>query len=163
MSELHYRHPRLHEPGARRIPDPDEVNENFEDIARAVNGALDESNLSRTPNPALSMFACPNSLAVAAYTLAVDSSSPMQDLIQCPVEMRLVAVGLFGEPDADGKLGVSVHLSGTPVATIEETMGHTSFVAQVGIAVPADGSLAVQSTEGTVLAVTLEFAVEHQP
>lgn len=45
MPFLKYRHPKLHEPNAPQLVDPDAVNENFEDIARLLNGNLGMENM----------------------------------------------------------------------------------------------------------------------
>jgi hypothetical protein len=159
--KLAYRYPNLHTPNAQQLPDPEEVNACFEDVARIVNGGLDLDNLAPSARPALSMFACPRSAGVVAFALRADGSDGAFEVMVPPVPVRLDAIGVNAVPLGEVTSGVEILVDGSPVASADDSLGSAAFIRQVGVEVAADSIVSVEVTNGTVLGVSLFISAEH--
>lgn len=166
MSFLKYRNPDFVDGNVQTIADPDELNENFEDVARLVNGNLGGENLTPGVKLALAKFECQKSNVVIPFNFGSAYTAATRPMYKSNVQMYLVGVAIIAA-NTTGASAWYVKNGSTVMADV--LTGHSGNPITYLVTDISSASLGVNETislvftgTGTIQGVTFFFTVDHQ-
>lgn len=152
------------DPNARRLVDPEEINQNFREVARLLNGNLGVENLSGARGVASTLLQMPRSLFCVPFNLSTSFGvwPANGQLLAAPVALRLVSVDVY---QAAGGFAGSLLVGATTKATLTDYMtparGTYRITDITSPALAALDVLVLNVTAGSVRGVHLWFTAAH--
>lgn len=176
MAWLKYRNPKIDNPGCLRIADPSILNENFEDIARLLNGGLGAENLA--PGRVFDNTALVNGYGLAALTFNYDTFSFNTLALATNFQVLILPSGVSGKIlgcavsgastatpfSAQFRVGATVKLSIDPPnpGDIEYFVGGSIGATPFSPALAAGDTLLYRIIAGTCRTLVLYVSFPHR-
>lgn len=165
MSFLKYRNPDFVDGSLQTLVDPDEINQNFDDIARVVNGGLGGENLTPGVKLGAAEFECGRSYVPITFDFGSDYTAGTRNLFKASHAMELVSVGVVGANTTGATQwlvmnGATVMAdlfikSGDNISYIVDTIYSKAIAANETVSIAFTGT-------GTIYSLTLLFSAAHQ-